>query len=114
MLTYIEHSAMIKSAENKKEKRARPFCQATGCFDHADYYVVIKETEEPNYYEMNKDGNYEKTEKSFDEGHEFDGFKLILYFCRRHENDFKYLVRGSELRVAKKCALGVLELRQDQ
>jgi hypothetical protein len=105
---------MIRSFENRREKRARPFCQATGCFDHADYYVVIKETEESDYYEVSKEHDYEKTEKAFDESHDFDGFKLILYLCRRHENDFKYLIRGSELRVAKKCALGVLELRQDR
>jgi len=96
---------MIRSFENQREKRARPFCQATGCFDHADYYVVIKETEEADYYEVSKEQSYEKAEKNFDARDEFDGFKLILYLCHRHENDFKYLIRGSELRVAKKCAL---------
>jgi hypothetical protein len=35
---------MRRSTENKK--RARFFCQATGCFDLADVYVVLKETEE--------------------------------------------------------------------
>src|SRR5437868_9202929 len=100
---------MIRSFENQCEKRARPFCQATGCFDHAEYYVVIKETEEANYYELSKKQAYEKTEKTFD-AHEFDGFKLILYLCCRHENDFKYLIRGSELRVTRKCALQIPEL----
>jgi hypothetical protein len=104
---------MIRSAENKKEKRARPFCQTTGCFNHADFYVVIKETEEPDYYEMSKEQGYKKTKKAFDEP-EFDGFKLILYLCHRHENDFKYLIRGSELAVAKKCDLRIPELPQDQ
>ncbi len=101
---------MIKSFENQREKRARPFCQATGCFDHADCYVVVKETEEADYYEVSKERSYEKTEKTFDAHDEFDGFKLILYLCHRHENDFKYLIRGSELRVAKKCALQIPKL----
>jgi len=105
---------MIRSFENRREKRTRPFCQTTGCFDQADYYVVIKETEESDYDEMSKERDYEKIEKAFTESHDFDGFKLILYFCRRHENDFKYLIKGSELKVAKKCALGILELRQDR
>jgi len=93
---------MIRSPENQREKIARPFCQTTGCFDHADYYVVIKETDVADYYEMSKESSYEKAQKSFKEQQEFDGFKLILYLCQRHESDFKYLIRGSELYVAKK------------
>jgi hypothetical protein len=66
-------------------------------------YVVVKETEEPNYYdEVSKESNYERVEK---ESPGFDGFKLILYLCSRHDGEFKYLVRGSELRVAKRCIL---------
>lgn len=38
----------------------------------------------------------------------FDGFKLILYLCRRHDREFKYLIRGSELRIAKRCDLHLL------
>ena len=90
---------MIRSAENQKEKRARPFCQATGCFDLADVYVVLKETEEYDYYEVAKDNDYNKSEKNETE---FDGFKLILYLCGRHDSDFKYLIKGSELRIAKR------------
>jgi hypothetical protein len=36
---------------------------------------------------------------------EFDGSNLILYLCRRHDSEFKYLIRGSELRIAKRCDL---------
>lgn len=95
---------MIRSAENQREKRTRPFCQATGCFGFADFYVVLKETEEPDYYEASSDNDYERVKKSFGET-EFDGFKIILYLCGRHDSDFKYLIRGSELRVAKRCNL---------
>ena len=95
---------MIRTSENQKEKRMRPFCQATGCFDLADVYVVLKETEEPDYYEVSRENDYEKTEKDFGEA-EFDGFKMIIYMCSRHDGEFKYLIRGSELRVAKRCDL---------
>ena len=95
---------MIRAAENQKEKRARPFCQATGCFDLADVYVVLKETEEPDYYEAGRDSNYKKA-KGFNEEMQFDGFKMILYLCGRHDSEFKYLIRGSELRIAKRCDL---------
>jgi hypothetical protein len=97
---------MIRSAENQREKRARPFCQATGCFDHADVYVVLKETEEADYYEVSKEKNYEM-EKGFNE---FDGFKMILYLCSRHDGEFKYLIKGSELRISKRCDLRVPEI----
>jgi hypothetical protein len=100
---------MIRSAENQKEKRTRPFCQATGCFDLADVYVVLKETEEPDYY-MSREGNYENAEKGFSDGMEFDGFKMILYMCSRHDGEFKYLIRGSELSIAKRCALHAPEI----
>jgi hypothetical protein len=110
----VEHSHMIRINENRKEKRARPFCQATGCFDHADVYVVLKETEEPDYYELSKETNYESEEKGFDNEMEFDGFKMILYLCGRHDGEFKYLIRGSELRIAKRCSLHAPEIRQGQ
>lgn len=102
---------MIRSAENQREKRTRPFCQATGCFDLADVYVVLKETEEPDYYEVSKESNYNKKEKGFNTGIEFDGFKMILYMCSRHDGEFKYLIRGSELRIAKRCDLHVPEIQ---
>jgi hypothetical protein len=95
---------MIRSAENQKEKRTRPFCQASGCFEPASVYVVLKETEEPDYYEASRGSNYEKA-KDFDKEMEFDGFKMILYLCGRHDGEFKYLIRGSELRIAKRCDL---------
>lgn len=95
---------MIRIAENQKVKRTRPFCQATGCFDLADFYVVLKETEKTDYYEVTKESDYEKEEKEFGDA-EFDGFKMILYMCARHDGEFKYLVRGSELRIAKRCDL---------
>jgi hypothetical protein len=101
---------MIRSTENRREKRTRPFCQATGCFDLADVYVVLKETEEPDYYEVSKESNYEKAEKGFNDA-EFDGFKMILYLCGRHDSEFKYLIRGSELRIAKRCDLRAPEIR---
>jgi hypothetical protein len=96
---------MIRFAWNQREKRARPFCQATGCFDIADVYVVLKETEEPDYYEVSKDNSYEKSEKAFSKEVEFDGFKMILHLCGRHDGEFKYLISGSELRIAKRCDL---------
>jgi hypothetical protein len=102
---------MRRSTENQREKRTRPFCQATGCFDLADVYVVLKETEEPDYYEVSKESNYEKAEKGFDKETEFDGFKMILYLCGRHDGEFKYLIRGSELRIAKRCDLRAPEIR---
>jgi hypothetical protein len=110
----VEHSHMIRINENRKEKRARPFCQAAGCFDHADVYVVLKETEETDYYELSKETNYESKEKEFDNEMEFDGFKMILYLCGRHDGEFKYLIRGSELRIAKRCGLHAPEIRQGQ
>ncbi|HEX7032574.1 MAG TPA: hypothetical protein VF172_06200 [Nitrososphaera sp.] len=100
---------------NQGEKRSRPFCQATGCFELADSYIVLKETEEPDYYhEVSRESNYEQVEKSFggDDETEFDGFKMIVYFCRRHDGEFKYLIRGSELRIAKRRNLHALEIRQ--
>jgi hypothetical protein len=100
---------MIGIAENQKEKRARPFCQTTGCFDFADVYVVVKETEEPNYYEVSKESDFEKTEKGFCEA-EFDGFKMILHMCARHDGEFKYLIMGSELRIARRCNLNYPEI----
>ena len=80
----------------------QPFCQATGCFDHADVYIVLKETEEADYYEVSQDSGYEVESKS---EVAFDGFKMILYLCKRHDNDFRYLVHGSELCIAKRCNL---------
>ena len=94
---------MIRSTENQREKGTKPFCQATGCFELADAYIVLKETEEADYYEVSKEGNYERVEKGISE--EFDGFKMILYLCSRHDGEFKYLIRGSELRIAKRCDL---------
>jgi hypothetical protein len=99
---------MIRSAENQREKRARPFCQATGCFDHADVYLVLKETEIPNYYEAKAENEYKKTNK---EVLEFDGFKLILYLCARHDDEFKYLINGSELWISKRQMLCCPEIR---
>lgn len=99
---------MIRATENQREKRTRPFCQATGCFDLADVYVVLKETEEADYYEVSKDSNYKKAEKGFDQ--QFDGFKMILYLCGRHDGEFKYLIRGSELRIARRCNLHAPEI----
>ena len=102
---------MIRATENQKEKRARPFCQATGCFDFADVYVVLKETEEPDYYEVSKATNYETVSRDLDSEMQFDGFKMILYLCRRHDGEFKYLIRGSELMIAKRCHLVAPEIR---
>jgi hypothetical protein len=99
---------MIRSTENQREKRAGPFCQANGCSDHADVYIVLKEIEEADYYEASRVDNYEKMEKVFDE--EFDGFKMILYLCSRHDSEFKHLIRGSELMISKRCDLRVPEI----
>ena len=81
---YIIQSNMIRSAENRREEKARPFCQATGCFDQADVYLVIKETEVSDYYEAKAENSYQKTQS---EVLDFDGFKLILYLCGRHDED---------------------------
>lgn len=99
---------MIRSAENRREKSVRPFCQATGCFDNADVYLVIKETEEPDYYEARSDTGYQKTRKEI---FEFDGFKMILYLCKRHDEEFKYLIKGSELLISKRQSLCCPEIR---
>jgi hypothetical protein len=99
---------MIRSAENQREKSATPFCQATGCFDNADVYLVIKETEEPDYYEARADTGYQKTAK---EVFDFDGFKLILYLCKRHDEEFKYLIKGSELWISKRQSLCCPDIR---
>src|SRR5712692_1700478 len=120
---YLEYSSMRYSNTNHKREITRtPLCQATGCFSPADVYVVIKETDVPNYYEVKNDSDYElkqklirvkkaKHQRQEDEDLEFDGFKLILYLCGRHDNEFKYLVKGSELRVAKRCNLRMPQLR---
>lgn len=99
---------MIKSEENRSEKTSRPFCQATGCFDHADVYVVLKETDVSDFYEGKAENGYRKSQK---EVLDFDGFKLILYLCRRHDGEFKYLVRGSELWISKRQTLCCPEIR---
>lgn len=103
---------MTQTHGNQREKSSRPFCQATGCFDLADFYIVLKETEEPDYYEARKENNYEKVGKSSEEEMQFDGFKMIIYFCNRHEGEFKYLIRGSELQIAKRCNLHAPEIQQ--
>jgi|ERR1051326_1364484 hypothetical protein len=105
IIYYIEQSQMTNSAKSEGVRRAVPFCQATGCFEHADVYVVLKETEEPAHYyeEFKRDREYEATPRPDPEF--FDGFKLILYLCARHDNDFNYLVHGSELEIAKRCYL---------
>jgi hypothetical protein len=103
---------MTKNHENQKERRAGPFCQATGCFDLADVYVVLKETEESDYYEVTKDTNYEKVEKNFNGEMQFDGFKMIIYLCNRHDGEFRYLIRGSELMISKRCNLHAPEIPQ--
>lgn len=97
---------MMPAFKNRTEQRTRPFCQTTGCFDLADVYVVLKESEEPNYYEFSKEKKYAKSENSFSEvPAEFDGFKMILYMCRRHDYEFRYLIKGSELVISKRCSL---------
>ena len=101
---------MIRSDLKQREKRARPFCQATGCFDYADVYIVLKETEVADYYEVHRDSKYETAQKGFNKETEFDGFKMILYMCGRHDCEFKYLIGGSELRVAKRCVLCVPQI----
>ena len=97
---------------SQTERSGAPFCQATGCFEESSAYVVVRETEEPNFYTEFKAGDSRVTKmsapvdsESGDLVHEFDGFKLILYFCPRHDQEFKYLIKGSELMVAKRCHL---------
>ena len=97
---------MIRSDKKQLTKLAVPYCQATGCFELADVYVVLKEVEEVGSYdEMASETGYEKESKDF-AGTGFDGFKLILYLCKRHDNDFHYLLNGSELQISKRCYLG--------
>jgi hypothetical protein len=69
---------------------------------------VLKETEIPNYYEAKAENEYKKTNK---EVLEFDGFKLILYLCARHDDEFKYLINGSELWISKRQMLCCPEIR---
>lgn len=109
---------MISHPKCRKRDISRPFCQATGCFEQADVYVVLKESEEPVYYnssayeESFKDNDSYRIKKmeefqKEDETSEFDGFKLILYLCNRHDMDFKYLIKGSELQISKRCSLNI-------
>jgi hypothetical protein len=109
---------MISHPKYRKRYISRPFCQATGCFEQADVYIVLKESEEPvycnsfAYEEPFKDNNIHKIKnkeefQEEDEKSEFDGFKLILYLCNRHDMDFKYLIKGSELQISKRCSLNV-------
>jgi hypothetical protein len=101
------------------EQSVGPFCQATGCFEKAAYYLVVKETEEPNYHETrDKTINLQPAKlSSFDTRMRnesnlgFDGFKMIMYFCKRHESEFKYLIRGGELQVSKECRLHAPKIR---
>jgi hypothetical protein len=104
---YIEQSDMRNSANKQTAKMTTPFCQATGCFDHAEVYVVVKETEEAfGYDEISRESDYQKTERDSAADTDFDGFKLILYLCSRHHNDFHYLLNGSELHITKRAYLG--------
>ena len=57
---------------------------------------------------MSKENNYEKMEKGFNE--EFDESRMILYMRSKHDSEFKYLIRGSELRMSKRCDLHVPEI----
>jgi hypothetical protein len=110
---------MAYNRKHQSQELKGPFCQATGCFEKATFYLVLKETEEPNYYEM-RDGISDleirrisslDVQLSNESGLGFDGFKMIMYFCKRHENEFKYLIRGSELRVSKECRLRAARIR---
>lgn len=103
---------MTRTFQNRGEKTSRPFCQAAGCFELADFYIVLKETEMVDYSEASKEGDYEKVEKSFEKEIQFDGFKMIIYFCERHDDEFKYLIRGSEFWIAKRCNLHAPEIQQ--
>lgn len=107
---------MSNPAKTDRVKRTVPFCQATGCFEHADVYVVLRETEVDDYCpagsysELSAQNNYRQDRKPFENDEPesqplFDGFKLILYLCSRHDNDLHYLIKGSELQVAKRCYL---------
>lgn len=62
-------------------------------------YVVLKETEDEDYYEVKQERRLKSEDCS---ATVFDGFKIILYLCIRHDNEFKYLVRGSELQISKR------------
>jgi hypothetical protein len=108
---------MISHPKYRKRYISRHFCQSTVCFEQADVYVVLKESEEPvycnsfSYDDLFKDNDTykikNKEEFQEDEKPEFDGFKLILYLCNRHDMDFKYLIKGSELQISKRCSLNV-------
>ena len=81
--------------------------------------MVLKEAEEPNYYEMLNGMSDMEIRRPYsldiqmrsESSPEFDGFKMIMYFCKRHENEFKYLIRGSELRISKECRLHAPKIR---
>ena len=51
------------------------------------------------------------TKKTAKEVFDFDGFKLILYLCKRHDEEFKYLIKGSELWISKRQSLCCPEIR---
>jgi hypothetical protein len=37
---------------------------------------------------------------------------MAIYFCGKHDSEFKCLIRGSELRIARRQDLRALEIRQ--
>jgi hypothetical protein len=92
------------------EQPRRPHCQATGCFELAEIYVVVKETTEhdiKNNDLATADGDLNSVPDRIHtalsaKDEEFDGFKIILYLCSRHEFEFKYLLNGSELQIEKR------------
>ena len=85
-----------------------PFRQTTGCFDHASVYVVLKETDAPDFAERRADRMSGRTGEEIPV---FDGFKLILYLCGRHDEELKYLLLGSELRISKRQILCSPQIR---
>jgi hypothetical protein len=105
---------MTIPAKSERMKTTRPFCQTAGCFEQAEVYVVLKEMEveeycaKGTYSEVCAKSNFAPQDRSFENEEKslaFDGFKLILYLCSRHDNDLHYLLTGSELHISKRCYL---------
>lgn len=82
-----------------------PLCQASGCFEPASVYVVIKETDlnvatAPSTIAQAIGG---------ESGCDLNAFKLILYLCARHDYDLKYLLKENELEIIKRRHLVLTE-----
>jgi hypothetical protein len=89
--------------------RERPKCQVTGCYEPAQVYVVIKETDVIPTIGRASESYPDRTLminanslSDRDYGTDINTFKIILFLCSRHDYDLKYLLKENELEIAKR------------